>query len=84
MTENNLHGEVIWQVADPAYGTHLLSTSHIDGDSVFLYLGSTQQSQSMAFLSGEKRGTSMSGFYRRFDKSVPLSDTGAWEVEKED
>ena len=83
-TENNLQGEVLWQVADPAYMTNLLTTSHVDGDSIFLDLTSTHQSQPMVFMSGERRGTTMSGVYRRLDKSVPLSDTGTWKVEKED
>ena len=83
-TENNLQGEVLWQVADPAYMTNLLTTSHVNGDSIFLDLTSTHPSQPMVFMSGERRGTTMSGVYRRLDESVPLSDTGTWKVEKED
>jgi len=83
-TEEDLQGEVLWQVADPAYMTNLLTTSHVDGDSIFLYLTSTLPSQPMVFLSGEKKGATMSGVYRRLDISVPLSDTGTWKAEKDD
>jgi hypothetical protein len=79
---SQLGGEIVWQVADPAYMADIGSDSYLAGDSVYIFLLSPDYSQNTVCLRGKKRGETMSGTYHRLDRSVPLDENGVWAVIK--